>query len=277
MMKKIIVLLVCLLAVSAQNSYNYEEMKKETYDAELLKWKNQLAASEASLTATNAEIEKLKKELAETNTATEKIWTETYALTGQNNDGTKESVDAYNAKVAELRKDLSAFMAQSAEEAYRNRAELDAFQKRHDELNAEKASALSTSQSALSSVQSMIEQGKNKAKLPNSMYEVQKGDYLWKIAGKDNVYGDPYAWVRLYNVNKDQIKDPNLIFANQVFTVARTVEFNQYLVAKGDNLFKIAQNNGGAFTWMQLYQANQSLLTDANVIMPYQVLTLPNK
>ena len=44
-------------------------------------------------------------------------------------------------------------------------------------------------------------------------YTVQSGDNLWNIA-KD-VYGDGTKWVDIYNANKDQIKDPNLIYADQ--------------------------------------------------------------
>lgn len=276
-MKKIIILLVATFALCAQQSYDYKNMEKATYDAELVKWRNQTTASEGTIKTTDSEIEKLKAELAALNSDTDKTWGETYAMLGANNDGTEASFKSYMDQVNALRSDVSAFMGQSAEEAYKNRKELDEFQKRLDALKAERSSAMSTAQSSLASIQSLIDQARNKAKLPNSLYEVEKGDYLWKIAGKNDVYGDSYAWVRLYNANKDQIKDPNLIFPKQVFTVARTVEYGQYLVNRGDNLFKIAQDNGGAFTWMQLYQANQSLLTDPNVIMPYQVLTLPNK
>jgi nucleoid-associated protein YgaU len=44
---------------------------------------------------------------------------------------------------------------------------------------------------------------------------VVKGDCLWKIAGDKNVYGDPYQWPLIYDANKDQIKNPNLIYPKQ--------------------------------------------------------------
>ena len=48
-------------------------------------------------------------------------------------------------------------------------------------------------------------------------YVVRKGDSLWKIAGK--VYGNPLKWPRIYRANKDKIKNPNRIYANQVLTI----------------------------------------------------------
>ncbi|MZQ88198.1 LysM peptidoglycan-binding domain-containing protein [Frigidibacter albus] len=46
---------------------------------------------------------------------------------------------------------------------------------------------------------------------------VQPGFTLWAIA-TDN-YGDGFAYVRVYEANKAQIRDPDLIYPGQVFTV----------------------------------------------------------
>ena len=48
-------------------------------------------------------------------------------------------------------------------------------------------------------------------------YVVKKGDSLWKIAGK--VYHNPLKWPRIYRANKEKIKNPNRIFANQVLII----------------------------------------------------------
>jgi nucleoid-associated protein YgaU len=52
-------------------------------------------------------------------------------------------------------------------------------------------------------------------------HTVVRGEYLWKIAGYEDVYGDPYQWPRIYNANRDQIEDPDLIYPDQVFTIPR--------------------------------------------------------
>lgn len=50
-------------------------------------------------------------------------------------------------------------------------------------------------------------------------YTVIRGDCLWMIAGK--VYGHPYyyKWPLIYNANRDKIKDPDLIYPDQVFAI----------------------------------------------------------
>lgn len=46
-------------------------------------------------------------------------------------------------------------------------------------------------------------------------YAVVKGDSLWRIAGKGDVYGNPYAWPLIYKANADKIKDADLIYPGQ--------------------------------------------------------------
>lgn len=52
-------------------------------------------------------------------------------------------------------------------------------------------------------------------------YLVQKDDNLWKIAGRPEVYNDPYRWLLLYHANRDQIFEPDLIYAGMVLLVPR--------------------------------------------------------
>lgn len=48
-------------------------------------------------------------------------------------------------------------------------------------------------------------------------YSVVKGDSLWAIAKK--YYGNGSQFMKIYEANKDKIKDPNLIYPGQVFTI----------------------------------------------------------
>ena len=48
-------------------------------------------------------------------------------------------------------------------------------------------------------------------------YTVKSGDCLWNIAKK--YLGDGSRYNEIYNLNKDKIKNPNLIYPNQVLTL----------------------------------------------------------
>ena len=55
----------------------------------------------------------------------------------------------------------------------------------------------------------------------SDQYEVVRGDNLWNISGKDEVYANPYQWPMIYKANRDKIKDADLIYAGQVFDIER--------------------------------------------------------
>ena len=46
---------------------------------------------------------------------------------------------------------------------------------------------------------------------------MKSGDSLSKIA--KHVYGDASQWHRIYDANKDKIKNPDLIYPGQEFTI----------------------------------------------------------
>lgn len=74
-------------------------------------------------------------------------------------------------------------------------------------LNANSASAAAASSSSRGAAGSV------------SSYSVVRGDNLWSISGKDEVYADPYQWPLIYKTNRDKIKDADLIYPGQVFDI----------------------------------------------------------
>lgn len=50
-------------------------------------------------------------------------------------------------------------------------------------------------------------------------YTVVKGDHLWGIARKKEHYGNGFAWPKIYNANRDKIKNPDLIYPQQEFKI----------------------------------------------------------
>lgn len=52
-------------------------------------------------------------------------------------------------------------------------------------------------------------------------YTVVRGDSLWGISGKSEIYGNPYQWPLIYKANRDKIKDADLIYPGQEFSIER--------------------------------------------------------
>jgi len=52
-----------------------------------------------------------------------------------------------------------------------------------------------------------------------SSYSVVRGDNLWDISGKEQVYDNSYQWPLIYKTNRSQIKDADLINPGQVLDI----------------------------------------------------------
>jgi nucleoid-associated protein YgaU len=102
-------------------------------------------------------------------------------------------------------------------------------------------------------------------------YAVKAGDTLRSIA--QGFYGDENQWPRIFNANRDQIDDPNLIFPGQILRIP-TDEL--YTVKAGDTLRSIAQQfYGDENQWPRIFDENRDQIDDPNVISVGQVLLIP--
>ncbi len=271
-----IVSLFLVFGLFAQEySYDYKKMTMDEYQTELAKWQKCEAENKAKIAEEEAKIAKLKEEIAAVDEEINKVWDEIYALM----ETDKSNFEAYLQELNNLKNDLSGFVALSPEEIYTKKDEIDAYRKRLEELKGDKRSLHSKSQGIISQIEGLLAQAEEKAKpAAAGRYEVMKGDYLWKIAKKPEIYGDPYQWIKIYTYNRDQIQNPDLIYPKQVFRIPRMAGPNEYFVQKGEFLYKIAGYTsiyGNPFKWQKIYEANKDVISDPNLIYPHMVLKIP--
>lgn len=264
--------ILAFTAVFGQASYNYEEMEQEQYNALLAEWQQRLDAAQQGISDEDAQIDELNKQLAELQSGIDAEWNEIYTLAGSD----KAGYDSFGNELNQLQNDARAMLNLSPEDIYSRMNEVDALQAKLDELKKNPFSATGDNAALIASIENLIAQAREKgaAAVPPS-YTVMRGDYLWKIAANEDIYGDAYAWMRIYTANKDMISDPNLIYPDQVFSIPRQVGPNEHLVVRGEFLSKIAGYSniyGSPFQWQKLYEANKTTISDPNMIYPYQVL-----
>jgi hypothetical protein len=64
----------------------------------------------------------------------------------------------------------------------------------------------------------------------STIYVVKKGDCLWKIAGKKDVYENNFLWPLIFKNNSEQINDPNVIEIGQELKIISLLQ----TVARGE-------------------------------------------
>jgi len=112
------------------------------------------------------------------------------------------------------------------------------------------------------------------------VYVVQKGDFLHKISGMDQIYADGDKWKRIWRANKDRIEgfsDPNLIYPDWELVIPRDWP-HSHTVKDGENLWQIARYwevyDDGRM-WERIYEANKDMIDNPDLIQPGWVLTIP--
>jgi nucleoid-associated protein YgaU len=263
-----LLLSVCGNAVAAE-----KKMTRDEYKAKVAEYTSRETAASADIAALNGDIAKLNAELAALDTDIATLRGNILSLIG----ATDAEVMAFGRQLDAIIAQLEGLMALPPERLIQRRGEFKAVQRQVTELKASKISALPEMKTRLDRIGGMIDQLRARIAQPVTIdYTVQRGDNLWNIAKKDEIYADPYMWPRIYRANRDGIRDPDLIYPQQKLAVPFGVTENQYLVTRGDFLSRIAADVYNDPTkWHRIYEANKQQIVAPEMIFPAQVLDIP--
>ncbi len=64
------------------------------------------------------------------------------------------------------------------------------------------------------------------------IYVVKPGDTLPGIAARHEIYNDSYMWPLIYKANRDQIKDPMVIYVGQDLKIPRDISVDEIIEAR---------------------------------------------
>lgn len=251
------------------------KIKMDEYRTMLADWQQREAAAQAKLAECNTNRQSLESDLSSLDGQIRSEWNEIYSMIGTDEAGVAE----YRRQLEALERQVDGLAALSSEELFRRRGEIKEIEDKLAEHKQNKIYALSEMRDRVARIEGKIVRLRNR--MPQSLYDdynVVRGDYLWKISKKPDIYNDPMQWMKIYTYNREMIKDPDLIYPNWVLKIPRRVGPNEYVVMKGEYLHKIASNPdvfGNPTQWTRLYEANKDIISDPNLIYPHQILVVP--
>ena len=200
---KFLVAIVSLSLLLSLSSFAQEtEMTEEEWEAEMTR----LTGKKQALMS---EIETLNKDMENLNTVKaglqdpEECIDQLYALVG----ATRSDVDNFRNAVNELDGKIKRKEGPKAD--------------RQADLNALKMNKISALPEFFDKVHNKMQKDLDEwiDAPPVISYKVVTGDCLWNIAKKKEHYGNGFAWPVIYKANREKIKNPDLIYPAQEFSI----------------------------------------------------------
>jgi nucleoid-associated protein YgaU len=212
----VIVLAVAVPSVSAQTKMTKEEWQKQITD-----YTAQRDNLKKTLAQLNKDVDSLKALLASLNQKIVTAGNDTKALTGASDELRK----AYVAQLAALENWINELARLSNQDLYARRSEIDSVQAKLDELKKSKLAALQEYHDKLQALQQKIDGLRETLAKPDFLASLEKTyvvgtwkknrDCLWNISKKKDIYDNPFMWPKIWQGNRDQIKDPDIIHKGQ--------------------------------------------------------------
>lgn len=206
-MKSIRILVLGVFFFVASANLFAQEMTKEEWQNEINRLTERKVALTSELNSLKAEVANLKKMKDGIKTLDQCI-DELYASLG----ATRADVDNFRKQLNILSGKIDAKEAPKAD--------------RQAELDAMKKNKISALPEFFDKVHNQLQRKLDAwVDTPTEInYQVVKGDHLWGIAKKKEHYANPFAWPIIYKANRDQIKNPDLIFPKQNFKIPNLTE-----------------------------------------------------
>jgi len=266
-----------LLGVGLNGAAAAERMKYDDYAIQLKAYQDNEGKVRAEITQLNQRLAQLKDKYNGMNAEIDAAWNEIYAYLKI----TKADADNFAQHIRSLEKTADMLAALTPEDRLARKAELDTLSANIKDAMMNPAYKLTVNYNALQRLDSRVNgliAGLPKASFDN--YSVIRGDCLWNISKKKDIYGNPFWWPRIWSANRTVIKNPDLIYPRQDFRIPRLIGPDQYVTKRGDTLKKIAARPdvyGDPFKWTKIHQANKShqFLEDPNVVYPEMILDIP--
>lgn len=194
-----------------------QEMTKEDWQKQINEYTATRNELQTKLNALRAEVDKLKKDDADKAAAVKKCNDELLALVGV----PPASESEFAAKLDQIDAKLNELSRLSNQDLWARKAELDEVQTMIEEVRKSKLSALPKYYDRIKEQQNRLDALRKSLESADLTKTYTVGtwakdrDCLWNIAKKPAIYDNAFLWPKIWQGNRDQIKNPDIIHPGQ--------------------------------------------------------------
>ncbi|MGD0591447.1 MAG: LysM peptidoglycan-binding domain-containing protein [Bacteroidota bacterium] len=211
-------LIVILVGAVTCLSFTQEKMSKEDWQEAITKLTAKSTELKSKLDSLQKEVTDLQAQEATKVQALKQCSDELATMQGQQEAPFVAKLDAIDARLNELSK-------LSNQDLWARRAELDSVQKWINIAGQDPLSVIQKYQDRLKDQQSRLDGLKKTLEQIIASGEImptytvgtwaRNRDCLWNIAKKPKIYDNPFLWPKIWQGNRDQIKNPDVIHPGQ--------------------------------------------------------------
>jgi len=203
-----------------------EEMTKDQWQQEMNKYtqmRDDLAAKSKALDASLSEANAKSVSLDGEN---EKALDELYALVGSD----REKAAAYRTEIDGIEARAGELMRLSDADLLARSGEVKDLEAATKELWSDKLSLIPEFWDRITELDNKVKSMKETLANQVKTYTVgtwsRDRDCLWNISKKPDIYDNAWLWPRIWQGNRDQIKDPDVIHKGQILKITQGKEMN---------------------------------------------------
>ncbi len=216
----LLMLLLCAPFALAQDQSG-QEMTKDQWQAEINRMTGERNDLNARMKSVNAQIDSLKGLSTRRDDEYKRCLDELYGLVGSNAD----EADAYRREIDDVEKTVGELSQLSDADLMNRSADVDSLAAHMDRLWKNKLSVIPEFYDRLTALNDKVKALQTTLGGQAKTYTVrtwrQDRDCLWNISKKRDIYNNPWLWPKIWQGNRDQIRDPDVIHPRQKLKIPK--------------------------------------------------------
>jgi nucleoid-associated protein YgaU len=227
MKNTVLIMLAALLLFSFATAFAQEEMTKDQWQQEIQKYTAQRDDLNAQLKKMESDINGLKTQSAKLDDDYKKCMDELYALVGADAQKAAE----YRSQIEAAENKANELMRLSDADLVARESEVDQLETTVKNLWGNKLSLIPEFWDRLTALNEKVKSLRATLSAQIKTYTVKTWsrdrDCLWNISKKKDIYDNAWLWPKIWQGNRDQIKNPDVIHTGQKLMIPKGNELTK--------------------------------------------------